>query len=366
MKIAVFLPNWLGDFAMATPVLRALRGHYGPDAHIVGLMRPYLAKLLDGTDWVDQQWFFEKNREHGVRATARRMRETQIDMALLLTNSLRPALTAWLGGARRRLGYARYGRGPLLTDKLYPKRQGGKIVPERMIDSYLALAELADCPTESPRLELRTTEEERGQADSVFENLGLRRDGRLVLVNSSGAYGGAKLWSVRHFAKLSRRIAAELDHDVLVCCGPGEREIARGIVAQADHPRVFSMADQPMGLGVAKGVFERGRLMISTDSGPRHVAAALGVPTISIYGPMIPIWSENPSQLAMHVYLDIECLGCKGRTCPLGHHRCMEDLEADAVFPSVEEMLAHLDYPGEDDAAFRLRHVKVAPSASGQ
>jgi len=365
MKIAVFLPNWLGDFAMATPVLRALRGRYGPDAHIIGLMRPYLADVLRGTDWLDEQWFFEKKPERGVRATARRMREAGIDMALLTTNSLRPALAAWLGRARQRLGYARYGRGPLLTNKIYPKREGRKIVPARMIDSYLALAELADCPPESPRLELHTIAEERAQADLVFNNLGLRRDGRLVLINSSGAYGGAKLWSVRHFAKLSQRIAAELDHDVVVCCGPSEREIARDIVAAADHPRVFSMADQPMGLGVAKGVFERGRLMISTDSGPRHVAAALGVPTISIYGPMIPIWSENPSQLAMHVYLDIECAGCKGRTCPLGHHRCMEDLDADSVFPSVVEMLDHLDQPDEDDAAFRLRHVKV-PYGSGQ
>ena len=123
MKIAVFLPNWLGDVAMATPTLRALRRHFGPQARMVGILRPYLADVLAGTPWLDEQWFFDpraKDRSLHSWAVARRMRAEQFDLAVLLTNSLRTAWVAWLGGAKQRIGYVRYGRGPLLTGKLYP------------------------------------------------------------------------------------------------------------------------------------------------------------------------------------------------------------------------------------------------------
>jgi heptosyltransferase-2 len=103
------------------------------------------------------------------------------------------------------------------------------------------------------------------------------------------------------------------------------------------------MADQPLGLGTAKACIRRGRMMVSTDSGPRHVASALGVPVIGLYGPMLPIWSENPTQRAVNLALDLPCIGCHKRTCPLAHHRCMRDLTVDRVFDETARMLAALD-----------------------
>ena len=170
-------------------------------------------------------------------------------------------------------------------------------------------------------------EADERSADAVFERLGLRGDGRVVALNSSGAYGGSKLWPVEYFAELARRIVAELDHDVLVFCGPKERDIARRIVGLSASGRVFSMADQPMDLGTAKACIRRCRLMVSTDSGPRHVAAALGLPLVTLFGPMLPVWSENPTQRAINLVLDLDCIGCHQRVCPLGHHRCMRRLD---------------------------------------
>ena len=100
MKIAIFLPNWLGDLAMATPMLRAMRRHFGPQARMVGILRPYLADVLAGTAWLDEQWFFDpraKDRELRGWAVARRMRAERFDMAVLLPNSLRTAM--WPGSA---------------------------------------------------------------------------------------------------------------------------------------------------------------------------------------------------------------------------------------------------------------------------
>ena len=127
MKVAIFLPNWLGDLVMATPVLRALRRKFGKDARLVGIMRPYLADVLSGTDWLDEQWFFDprsSERSQRAWAVANRMRRERFDLAILLTNSLRSAMMAWWAGAKQRIGYVRYGRGPLLTGKLYPRRRG--------------------------------------------------------------------------------------------------------------------------------------------------------------------------------------------------------------------------------------------------
>ncbi|MEA1950288.1 MAG: lipopolysaccharide heptosyltransferase II [Planctomycetota bacterium] len=346
MDIAVFLPNWLGDVVMSTPVLRSMREHFGSDAHIVGIMRPYLREVLGGTDWLDQQWFFHpKSKEPELRRAAliERMRRKRFDLAVLLPNSFSSAVTVWRGRVRERVGYARDGRGPLLTKRIIPRRHGAlpwsRLVDEPMVDHYIRLAEAVGCPAPSRQLELRATEEDDRAADMIWDNLGLRDDGRVITLNSSGAYGGAKLWPVEHFAALAGRLVEQLDHDVLVMCGPNEREIARDVVKQSGSPRVFSMADQPLGIGAAKACMARGRLMVSTDSGPRHIAAALGKPLVTVFGPMLSVWSENPTQRATNLHLDIDCIGCHKRVCPLGHHRCMRDLSVDRVYQAVVGLL---------------------------
>jgi len=342
--IGIFLPNWLGDFAMATPTLRAIRQHYGKATRIVGIMRPYLKEVLAGTDWVDEQWFFDPHRrsaENGHWATLRRIREAEFDMMILMPNSPRSALFAWLGNATERIGYARNGRGPLLTGRVYRPRVNGRRIDLPMVDYYLRLAETIGCSNVSQHLELATTETEETSADQVFTNLGLRQDGRIVTFNCSGAYGGAKLWPIEHFADLARRVVSDLNHDVLVMCGPKELVTAREIVRLAGHPRVFSMADQPLGIGTAKACIRRSRLMVTTDSGPRHVAAAVGCAVITVYGPMLPIWGENPTVDAVDLYRkNLDCIGCGRRTCPLGHHKCMRDLSVDRVFEEVASWIA--------------------------
>lgn len=342
MRVGIFLPNWLGDVTMATPALRAMRRHYGR-ARLVGIMRPYLADLLAGTGWLDEQWFFNpRAKEPGVRfwPLVQRLRRERLDVAVLLSNSFHTALAACLGGARRRVGYARHGRWLLLTRRIRPPHQGlFRVKPSPMVDYYLKVAEAVGCPPESPRLELATTEADERSADGVWGRLGLRRDGRVVLLNSSGAYGAAKLWPVEHFARLAKRIIDEWGHDVLVVCGPNERQIARDIVARAARPRVFSMAEQPMDLGTAKACIRRGRLMVSTDSGPRHVAAAFGLPVVTVFGPMLPVWSENPTQRAANLVLDLDCIGCRQRSCPLGHHACMRDMDVGRVYAAAVRLL---------------------------
>ena len=342
MNIGIFLPNWLGDLVMATPALRALRRHFGPSARLLGMMRPGLAELLAGTDWLDEQWYFDPRstdpRERRL-ALVRLMRRQPFDMVLLFTNSFHTGLLAWLGGAKERIGYARNGRGWMLTHKILPCRQDGRIAPRPMVETYLALAQAAGCPAESPQLELALTAAERRLGNRIWRRLGLRRDGRVIAINVGGAYGAAKHWPIEHCAALARQIVGQLDHDVLILCGPHERQTARDIVRLAEFPRVFSLASQPVGLPATKACLDRCRMLVSTDSGPRHVAAALGKAVVTLLGPTLPVWIENPTVTGAMVRQELDCIGCGKRTCPLRHHRCMKDLLPGRVLAEVAGLL---------------------------
>jgi len=341
-SIALFLPNWLGDLTMATPTIRAVRRRWGPEARVVGIMRPNLAELLDGTSWLSEQWYFHpraKQADLGRRALVHRMRAARFDTCILLTNSMTTAVVAALGGARRRIGYARYGRGVFLSDRVRPLRRGLRVKPTPVVEYYLRLAAAAGCADESPRLELATTAADRRLGERIWNDLGLRTDGRVIALNSSGAYGEAKRWPPRRFAELARLIVDRLDHDVLVVCGPKEGPAAREIAEGADRRRVFSLADQPLGLSTSKACLQRSRLVVSGDSGPRHVAAALGRPVITLLGPTVPEWIDNPTIRGACVGLDLDCSGCHGRTCRKKHHRCMEDLRAERVLEEVTRFL---------------------------
>jgi lipopolysaccharide heptosyltransferase II len=346
-SVGIFLPSWLGDFAMATPTLRAIRQHFTGATRVVGIMRPYLREVLAGTDWLDEQWYFNPHRrspETGHKAILRKIQAAEFDMMILMPNSPRSAVLSWLGRATERIGYARNCRSSLLTGKVYRPKVNGRPIDLPMVDYYLRLAETVGCPDQTRRLELATTEADELSADQVFEDLGVRPDGRVVTLNCSGAYGGAKLWPVEYFADLARRVAGDLDHDILVMCGPSERITAKEIVRLAEHPRVFSMAEQPLGIGTAKACIRRSRLMVSTDSGPRHIAAALGCAVITVYGPMLPIWGRNPTVDAVDLYLkDLDCIGCGRRICPRGHHKCMRDLSVERVFHEVAAWTARND-----------------------
>lgn len=341
MTLAVFLPNWVGDAVMATPALRALRAGF-PHARIVGVMRPVVAEVLAGTNWLDAQVLFDPRsaeRDRRTWAVTRRLRALRPETVVLLTNSFRTGLMAWLSGATRRAGYSMHGRHWLLTDRLEPPRRDGKLVPSPVIDAYLRLAGHLGCAPASRRIELATLPADEAAADAVWRHFHLPVGQQVVLLNCSGAYGEAKLWPPAHFAELARRLAAERGRSVLVLCGPQERGLARQIASEAGHPRVCSLADFPSSIGLSKACVRRAALLITTDSGPRHFAAAFSIPVVTLFGPTHPAWSENYHPLDVHLQRQVPCGPCQQRRCPLGHHRCMRELSVDEVFHAAWALL---------------------------
>jgi heptosyltransferase-2 len=340
MQIAVFLPNWIGDAVMATPALRALRQHF-PAARIIGLVKPYVAGVLDGGDWFDELMLYNGGRwSQGVVATARQLRRRAIDIAILFPNSFRTALIAWLAGCTGRIGYVRYGRGPLLTDRLSPVRDAaGKLVASPILDAYNRLAEAAGCPPPSRRTQLFTTPHDEVAADRAWKQTGLDEHAKVVCLNPGAAFGAAKHWPVEFFALLARDLADRRGCGILVLCGPGERDMARRIVTLARRPSVHALSDYPLSIGLTKACVRRAALLVTTDSGPRHFAAAFDRPVVTLFGPTHIAWTETYHPKAVHLQRQVPCGPCQKRVCPLDH-RCMEELTPATVFAAATELLS--------------------------
>jgi heptosyltransferase-2 len=328
MHILVILPRWLGDIVMTTPMLRALRAHVGPSARITATVKPAFASVFAGTAWIDEFVPFDKRgRDPAVRLwpVARRLRRDRPDVALIVPNSLSTGLLAWMTGARRRVGFARSGRGWLLTDPLPPVRERGRIVPTSTTSHALEIAARIGVPRGSLSLELATTPADEARADAVLARLFPGAAGPLVVFNDNGAYGPSKSWGSDRFAALARLVVERLPAArVLVHCGPGDRDVARQCAAQAADPRVASLADvDDLPLGLSKALLRRAAAVVTTDSGPRHLAAAFGTPTVVLHGPMDPRLSRSDHRWLEEVRLDLPCSPCGRRACPLGHHDCM-------------------------------------------
>ncbi len=341
-KIGIILPNWIGDAVMATPTLRALRHHYGTEAEIVGVMPPRISNVLIGTSWLDRSILFDRRSADRCQQTlgvVRQLRDWRPDAMLLLTNSLRAAAMAWLSGARDRVGYLRNGRGPLLSQGLAAPREGGKLKPIAPVDYYLELAYAVGCPRESPDLQLGTLPKDEMIASRVWKDLALDKVSRVVVFNTGSAIGTARDWPAEHFAALARRVVEDSNSGVLVICGPRERESAAAIEHLANHPRVTSMAVQDLSLGVMKACIRRSQLMVTTDSGPRHIASAFDIPVVTLFGPIDYRWSDTRHPLAINLQNHVECRPCGKSDCPYQHHRCMSEHSVDRVYAAVQQQL---------------------------
>jgi heptosyltransferase-2 len=161
----------------------------------------------------------------------------------------------------------------------------------------------------------------------------------VVVLNSSGAYGAAKHWPSEYFGRLANKIATKQGLAVLALCGPGEQDRAREIVRVADHPRVVSLADEAISIGLTKACVRRSRLMVTTDSGPRFFAVAFDVPVITLFGPTDPAWTRTHYEREICLQHAVPCGPCARRNCPVKHHDCMRLLTVERVYNAVEAQL---------------------------
>ncbi len=343
MTLCLWLPNWVGDAVQATPAIRALRQRF-PEARLIGVGRPAVRAVLAGLPWFDA--LLDKpaqaQRLARLRESTRLFRREEVRQAVLLTNDIESAAAAFLARVPLRAGYVRRGRGPLLTHPLLPPRAGGGLkrafLPVPALDYYLRLAVLLGGDGSERQLELALEPAGRAAAAALLAPLPAGRP--LAVLNNSGAFGPAKLWPGEQWAALGRRLHDEAGCNLLLLAGPAEAEGARALAAAIDRPGVVTTAAAVPSLALSKAAVAAADLLVSTDSGPRHFGPALGVPTVSLFGPTDPRWTDLGTPLDRMVHLSLECQPCQQRVCPLQHHRCMRELPVDRVFAVASEQLA--------------------------
>jgi len=161
----------------------------------------------------------------------------------------------------------------------------------------------------------------------------------VICLNPGAAFGAAKFWPTASFARLAQDLVETRDARVLVLCGPSECDQARNIAKLARRPGVYSLADEPLSLGLSKAIVRRSTLLVTTDSGPRHFAAAFDRPIVSLFGPTFIAWTETYFAKEIHLQKQVPCGPCQQRVCPTDHI-CMTSLTPQEVLGAVQQLLA--------------------------
>jgi heptosyltransferase-2 len=361
-KILVVQPSWVGDAVMATPTLRALRAKY-PDAHISYLAKRYVKPIYNGMPWADQILTYRTGRT-GAKAgkgrlldLAARLRTGRFDMAVLLTNSFKAALLCKMAKIPRTVGYDRDGRGFLLSDKLLPVKERGKFIPTPIVKYYLGLAQYLGSPERDLKLELFVTAQEHRAAMELLQRAGLdstldrpAREGQppLIMLNPGAQYGAAKCWLPENFARLGDRFIEELGATVVLSGAPRERPILDAIQQHMTHAAI-DLSRHDLTLGALKEIVRRCDLMVTNDTGPRHIAAAFDVPVVTIFGPTHPEWTEIYFEKERKVAVKVFCGPCQKKICPLDH-RCMTRIAPPMVFAAATGLLGGVESAGPSAA----------------
>ncbi|MCA8968225.1 MAG: glycosyltransferase family 9 protein [Planctomycetes bacterium] len=344
-KVFVRAPNWLGDVVMATPHFDRIRRAF-PDAQIVLGVKGGHGKVLDGLDSFDRRIAVSKPRGlSGLRAEARKLRSEQFDLAILFPNSVSSALVAKMAGIRRRLGYTQ-GRRLWITDgiafagarKPFWKRRGPRRVPVPMVDYWNDLLDAFDFPPADPHPRLVVTSGEVEACDRILSELDIDDGHRLVLFAPTAGFGPSKHWDDPRWATLARDLVA-LDPSVrvLLLCGPGEETLVRDIEQQAGRPEVRA-ALPPVPLDVTKPLVRAAALMVTLDSGPRHLAVAFDVPHVVLMGPTHPDYTSSNLEHGIILRHDVDCGPCHLPVCPLDH-RCMRRITEGEVLEACRVQL---------------------------
>lgn len=332
-RLLIRAPNWMGDVVLSLAAVRDLRRNF-PKARIEVLARPGVADLYRAVTEVDAV----RTTTGGFRGGTAVMRAGTFDAAVLLTNSFGTALQAWMAGVPERWGYATDGRGPLLTRRA---RVPPEVRGRSEVYYYRAmLAGLGLEVTASPDVTLRCPQEWSARGAALLgSDAGEGDDGGGPWIGFSpgASFGAAKRWIPERYSAVGDLLGRQDGARIAILGARDERPLADAVAAGMRAP-ARNLCGQTTTAEMV-GVLSRLRLLVTGDSGPMHVAAALGVPVVAVFGPTD--WRETAPFTGAHrlVREPVHCSPCKLRECPIDH-RCMTRIGADRVLDAARALLA--------------------------
>ena len=352
-NVLIRAPNWVGDAVMAEPAIRRLRALFG-HAHLAIMVRPGLAGLYEGEGLADEVITTDVRGVRDFIGESRRIRERRFDMAVLLQNALSSALFSRAAGIRKVAGYPTDRRGFLL-DPVIPLATGNKT--SHQVFYYLRIASVLESllgdleqtnvpghehqlPTEAITPRLRATAEGNERAAALLDAQGIQSgepgNAPLLVLNPGATNSRAKQWLPDRFAEVADFLATRIGLQSVIVGAPGDCDTAR-TVARKMRTGAAVLAGKT-DLSCLKGVLTRAAILISNDTGAAHVAAALGIPTVVVFGPTEHFATRPYSDKATVVRHPVDCSPCMLRDCPIDH-RCMTGVQVEDVCRGVERLL---------------------------
>lgn len=327
-NILIRSTNWLGDAVMTTPAMQAVRETF-PAARITVLANPLTAPLFQSHPDVDEVLVYDRKvRYSGLKGRfvlAAELRQRGFDLAILLQNALDAAVIAWLARIPRRMGFATDGRGFLLTHKVSVNEV---VLGFHHVDYYLHMLREFGITGSARQPMLNTTSDEDVAVEKLLASRGITPGTMLLAVNPGASFGSAKRWYPERFASVADALAEEWGARVVITGGPAETDIAAEIESVIGKG-CLNMAGRTDVRGLM-ALIKRCDFMITNDSGPMHLAAALGVPLVAIFGSTDHTTTSPRTERAVVVRSDTDCAPCMKRECPTDH-RCMTSVTPEEV-----------------------------------
>ena len=339
MKILVRAPNWVGDAVMAIPALETIRRTH-PKYEICILARPVVADLFSEQPFANRILQYDYRGHHrgwlGREKLLASLRKEKFSIAVLLQNAFEAAWLAWRAGIPERIGYARDGRGFLLTKAIPVPRESE--APKHESHYYLELLHSAEWSESSPPISLirlHVSDLARAGAESALRIAGARENAWRIAIAPGASYGAAKCWPPERFAQLADRLISECGADVIFFGTPEEKGITERIQSNMKL-RAISLVGQSSMRDLA-ALFASCSVFIGNDSGAMHVAAAAGLPVIGIFGPTDPEGTAPVTEQFTLIREAVSCSPCFLRACPVDH-RCMTRITVDSVFGAAMQL----------------------------
>lgn len=334
LKIFVKGVNWVGDAVIATAALARLRKTF-PDALITLMVRPWVAPVYEHNPDITRLWVVDDAASLGAFWNAAKMiRKEQFTIGVAQPNSLRSAMLLALGNVRYRFGYAKGGRALFFN-------RGVKLRPEYLAEHQLfyymhIIEEMCGKPGTREQLTLRPGDLEREEIRRMLAQMGLDRGQPLIGIAPGSINSSAKRWPADRFAALADRLTREANAQVLLLGSMKEADVLDR-VERGCHEPVHNMKGK-LSLGQLIALTEKLSGLICNDSGAMHIGAALGTPTVAIFGPTEFTTTYPFSKSAKIIRKPVDCAPCMLRECPLDH-RCMTGVAVEDVFELFKQVV---------------------------
>jgi len=348
-KILVWLPSPMGDAILCTPALRAIRKYFKA-CKITFIATNVIRNVLSPSSFNDEWLELDGNNPFEI---AKKLKEHKFTYAILFKNSFSSALVVYLAAIPARIGYARECRGMLLTEKLYPlklpprrflqhKQIRGirsKFKPVSMVEYYLTIARWLGSRNPEKNLELHIEPQDKKNLQNKLPQLSNPK-GPVVVIVPGGAFGPSKCWSSLKFAQTAGKLITNYNATVVISVAPDsvEEQIAKEICNSSKH-NLINLAETPLSLGELKMLFSISDLVISNDTGPRHIAIALGRKVVTLFGPNNPAWTDTNYENEIQIIGNVHCAPCSKPKCNKSEHLCMESISVDMVCEAAKELL---------------------------